>query len=233
MYQAGCFFGAIFGYPIGYFLSRQYCLFLSAVVFVIGATMQMGSFSSTGLGLIYGGCIIVGPAISVASNLAPIYVAAFIVQLIHYAQWMRFVSWHHIIPLSTSFIPQQRAGFLIPAQHAMSHLPLCEVRELQLEVKHKIGESKGFAGVLGIAIQLYTGSSLLADHPYLVKEVSAVKAAITHEKSLTGAGFFEPLRTVFLDKKLVYHQALWRTLLALARSEARFACIVMTHTICY
>ncbi|KAE9388194.1 hypothetical protein BT96DRAFT_442846 [Gymnopus androsaceus JB14] len=71
---------------------------------------------------------------------------------------MQFVSWHHIIPLSASFIPQQRAGFLIPAQHATSDLPLCEVCELQLEVKHKIGESKGFVGVLGIAIQLYTGS---------------------------------------------------------------------------
>ncbi|KAE9392920.1 hypothetical protein BT96DRAFT_999892 [Gymnopus androsaceus JB14] len=45
--------------------------------------------------------------------------------------------------------------------------------------------------------------NLPADHPYLVEEVSAIEAAVDHEKSLAGAGFFGPVCTVFSDNKLV------------------------------
>ncbi|KAK0192608.1 quinate permease [Armillaria mellea] len=75
LYQAGCFFGAIFGYPIGYYLGRRWGLFLAGFVFCVGAAMQTAASSSTGLGIIYAGRVIVGLAIGTASNLAPIYVA--------------------------------------------------------------------------------------------------------------------------------------------------------------
>ncbi|KAE9386581.1 hypothetical protein BT96DRAFT_1005937 [Gymnopus androsaceus JB14] len=47
------------------------------------------------------------------------------------------------------------------------------------------------------------GISKMAYHPYLVEEVSAIEAAVNHEKSLAGAGFFGPVCTVFSDNKLV------------------------------
>lgn len=73
MYQAGCFFGAFIGYPLGFFLGRKWGLFISALVFCLGSALQIGASASTGLGIIYGGRIVVGLAIGVASNLAPIY----------------------------------------------------------------------------------------------------------------------------------------------------------------
>ncbi|KAF8157112.1 MFS quinate transporter QutD [Crassisporium funariophilum] len=71
VYQAGSFFGAIIGYPIGFYWGRKQGLMASSLVFCLGAILH----SKTGLGILYAGRIIVGLGIGVASNLAPIYVA--------------------------------------------------------------------------------------------------------------------------------------------------------------
>ena len=85
-----CFFGAIFGYPLGYFWGRKWGLFFAGLIFCVGAAMQTAAScvtafvtpvsvadefsllnsSSTGLGLIYAGRVIVGLSIGIASNLA-------------------------------------------------------------------------------------------------------------------------------------------------------------------
>lgn len=74
-YQAGCFFGALMGYPIGQLYGRKKGLMFAGLIFVIGAAMMLGADSARGLGLIYGGRVIAGLGIGCASNLTPIYIA--------------------------------------------------------------------------------------------------------------------------------------------------------------
>lgn len=74
VYQAGSFFGAFAGYPVGYFLGRKWGLVLAGVVFCIGALIQCLASHKTGLGIMYAGRVIVGFCIGIASNLAVILV---------------------------------------------------------------------------------------------------------------------------------------------------------------
>jgi len=74
VYQAGSFFGAFAGYPIGYFLGRKWGLVLVGVVFCIGALIQCLASHKTGLGIMYAGRVIVGFCIGIASNLAVIHI---------------------------------------------------------------------------------------------------------------------------------------------------------------
>lgn len=67
--EAGCFFGALSGYPMGYFLGRRWGLFAAAMVFNVGAVLQVVSSEKTGLGIMYAGRAIVGWGVGVASNL--------------------------------------------------------------------------------------------------------------------------------------------------------------------
>jgi MFS family permease len=69
------FFGAIFGYPIGYFVGRKRGLLISSLVFIIGTSMMLGANGSRGLDLIYVGRVIAGMGIGCASNLTPIYIS--------------------------------------------------------------------------------------------------------------------------------------------------------------
>jgi sugar porter (SP) family MFS transporter len=72
-YQAGCFFGALFGYCIGQLWGRRMGLFVSAATFCLGAGLTCGANGERGLGLIYGGRVIAGFGIGIASGIAPIY----------------------------------------------------------------------------------------------------------------------------------------------------------------
>ncbi|PWO00755.1 putative quinate permease [Tilletiopsis washingtonensis] len=74
-YQAGAFFGAFCGYPLGYFLGRKWGIAVCGFVFTVGSIIMVIANSSTGLGPIYGGRAIAGLAIGAASNLAPTYIS--------------------------------------------------------------------------------------------------------------------------------------------------------------
>lgn len=54
-YQAGCFFGALLGYPVGALLGRKRGLFATAIVFCLGAAIMLAANGDRGLGPIYGG----------------------------------------------------------------------------------------------------------------------------------------------------------------------------------
>lgn len=74
-YQAGCFFGALLGYPAGQFLGRKNGLLLTSIVFCVGAGIMLAANGERGLGPIYGGRILAGIGIGAASNLTPLYVS--------------------------------------------------------------------------------------------------------------------------------------------------------------
>lgn len=70
VYQAGAFFGAFAGYPVGYYLGRRWGLMVTGIVFCIGSLIQCVASHKTGLGIMYAGRVIVGLCIGIASNLA-------------------------------------------------------------------------------------------------------------------------------------------------------------------
>ena len=74
-YQAGAFFGAFFGHPLGHFWGRKRGLFVTSLIFSIGAAIMTAASPKTHLTPIYVGRAIAGLAIGAASNLTPIYIS--------------------------------------------------------------------------------------------------------------------------------------------------------------
>ncbi|GAO47268.1 hypothetical protein G7K_1478-t1 [Saitoella complicata NRRL Y-17804] len=73
-YQAGCFFGAIGGYPVSTLMGRKLGIFLASAIFLVGAVIQCVAKGSIGFGPIYAGRVIAGFGIGMASNIVPAYV---------------------------------------------------------------------------------------------------------------------------------------------------------------
>ncbi|KAF8906077.1 MFS quinate transporter QutD [Mucidula mucida] len=209
MYQAGCFFGAIFGYPIGYFLGRKFGLVLAGAVFVLGAALQTGASSSTGLGIIYGGRVVVGLAIGAASNLAPIYVAEIAPPAIRgrligmyelcwqiggvVGFWINYGVTEHIGPSHKQWLVAF-AVQLVPGGLLFLGSFLIVESPRFLITRDRNGDALRNLSYL---------RNLPSDAPYIVQEFSEMEAAVAHERSLAGAGFLGPIRTVFADRKLI------------------------------
>ncbi|CDK25461.1 unnamed protein product [Kuraishia capsulata CBS 1993] len=75
LFQAGCFFGALFSYPVGHHYGRKKGLVASGFLIILGAVIMMCSSKSRGLGPILAGRVISGLGVGATSNLAPIYIA--------------------------------------------------------------------------------------------------------------------------------------------------------------
>ncbi|KAJ3895884.1 general substrate transporter [Lentinula edodes] len=209
MYQAGSFFGAILGYPIGYFIGRKWGLFASAGIFVVGAILQTVANPSIGLGIIYAGRIIAGLAIGVASNLAPIYVAEIAPPAIRgrciglyelmwqvggvVGFWINYgVSLHiptghkqWVIAFAVQLIP---GGLLL-----IGSLFLTESPRWLVSRDRNSSAMKSLCNI----------RHLPPTHPYIVEEMTSIEATIQHERNLAGAGFLGPLRAVFASKALI------------------------------
>ncbi|KAK0238131.1 quinate permease [Armillaria nabsnona] len=220
LYQAGCFFGAIFGYPIGYYWGRRWGLFFAGFVFCVGAAMQTAASSGTGLGIIYAGRVIVGLAIGTASNLAPIYVAEIAPPAIRgrligmyelcwqiggtVGFWINYGVTRHIpaghaqwlIAFAVQLVP---GGLLFLGAPFLTESPRWLVsRDRNDEALEKLAWLR----------------HLSPSHPYVVEEYVAIEETIKHERSLAGAGFLGPLKTVFDSKKLLYRLFLGASLFA-------------------
>ncbi|KAJ6580849.1 general substrate transporter [Mycena capillaripes] len=218
VYQAGCFFGAFIGYLTGYFLGRKYGLLLSSAIFILGAGLQCGANSSTGLGIMYAGRIIVGLGIGIASNLAPIYVAEIAPPAIRGRLiGMYELCWQlgGVIGFWINYGVTQH----IPASHkqwfiafSVQLIPGCLLfigSFFLVESPRWLVSRDRNADALRNLAKL---RNLPEDAPYVVEEYSEIEAAIAHERGLAGAGFFGPMKTVFTSKTLVYRVILGSSL---------------------
>ncbi|KAF9455847.1 general substrate transporter [Collybia nuda] len=209
LYQAGCFFGAIFGYPVGYYLGRKWGLLASGTVFCVGAILQCVASASTGLGIIYAGRIIVGLAIGAASNLAPIYVAeisppAIRGRLIGLYElcwqiggvvgfWINYGANQNVKPghsqwliaFAVQLIP---GGLLFIGAFFLVESP-----------RWLVSRDRNAEALKNLCYLRH----LPEDAPYLVDEFHAIEATIAHERGLAGAGFWGPLKTVFASRLLI------------------------------
>lgn len=75
LFIAGAFFGALLTYGLSHWIGRKWCLTISSLVFILGAALQVGASSSTGLGILYAGRVLSGLGTGVASNIVPIYLS--------------------------------------------------------------------------------------------------------------------------------------------------------------
>ncbi|KAM0346249.1 hypothetical protein ACHAPU_005676 [Fusarium lateritium] len=75
LFIAGAFFGSLLTYLLSYWVGRKWCLSIASATFTLGAGLQCGASSSTGLGILYGGRVLSGLGTGIASNIIPIYLS--------------------------------------------------------------------------------------------------------------------------------------------------------------
>ncbi|KIK55202.1 hypothetical protein GYMLUDRAFT_175841 [Collybiopsis luxurians FD-317 M1] len=220
-FQAGCFFGALFGYPIGYFLGRKYGLLFSSLVFNVGAALQIAASSKTGLGIIYGGRVLCGLAIGIASNLAPIYVAEIAPPAIRGRLIGLYEFCWQIGGVVEGFWINYGVTLHIPAGHkqwliafAVQLIPggLLTIGSLLMTESPRwlMSRDREEDALRSLTYLRH----LPRDADYVQEELFETREAIKHERSLAGAGFFGPLRTVFSSPKLMGRLALASSLFA-------------------
>lgn len=75
LFIAGAFFGALLTYVLSHWVGRKWCLAIASATFTLGAGLQCGADSSTGLGILYAGRVLSGLGTGFASNIIPIYIS--------------------------------------------------------------------------------------------------------------------------------------------------------------
>ncbi|KAI5461894.1 quinate permease [Mariannaea sp. PMI_226] len=75
LFQAGAFFGGIFGYPSSYFLGRRYSLIAFTIIFLLGTGIMLAAGDGPGLAPILAGRVLAGFAVGGTTSLTPIYIS--------------------------------------------------------------------------------------------------------------------------------------------------------------
>lgn len=98
IFQAGAFFGSIFGFGVSERFGRRWNLILSGVVFLVGAFVQ--TFSHGSVGMMYAGRILTGLGVGSSSMIVPVYIA----ECVPHTVRGRLVGFFEIILQSCSLI---------------------------------------------------------------------------------------------------------------------------------
>ncbi|BGP51154.1 hypothetical protein JCM10450v2_007083 [Rhodotorula kratochvilovae] len=204
LYQVGAMVGSLCGLPIGFFYGRRVGLFLSALVFTLGAGIMLAADGARGFAPIYAGRVIAGFGIGAASNLTPLYISeiappAIRGQLIG----MYEIGWQigglvgFFINYGVSeHIPVSRKQWLIP--FAVQLIP---------------------GGIFAIGIPFFIKESprwlisrqrrdeaiknlcflrnLAHDDPYMIQEINDIDLQVENDRTAVGSGFWSPFRQVF------------------------------------
>jgi MFS family permease len=187
-FQGGAFFGSAFGLFFAEKFGRKPVLMLSALVFSIGAALQMVGR----LDLLYAGRVLTGLGVGASAMILPIYVSECSPPLIRgrlvgvfeimlqiaivFGFWINYgvnqnidptgnKQWH--IPVAVQFIP---AGLLL-----ITMIPMVESPRW-LAVKGKRAAS---------AKALSWVRNLPQDHEYIISELNSIENAVNHELEST------------------------------------------------
>lgn len=71
--QAGCFFGALFTFPLAEKIGRRKTIMIAALVFLLGGTLMTAARGS--IDMVYGGRLIAGLGIGASSLTVPVYIS--------------------------------------------------------------------------------------------------------------------------------------------------------------
>ncbi|KAM3084132.1 hypothetical protein ACMFMF_001489 [Clarireedia jacksonii] len=214
VYQAGAFFGALFAYAAGHYCGRRLGLQIFSAVFLLGAGLMLGANGNRGLGLIYGGRVLAGIGVGGASNLTPIYIS----ELAPPAIRGRLVGLYELgwqIGGVVGFWINYGVSTTMPADHAQWIIPfaiqlipaglmfigLFFIKESPRWLMSKGKRNEALKNLCWIR-------KLPSDDMYMLEEVSAIDAALEHQHSTVGLGFWQPFRALGNDKKVMYRFAL-------------------------
>ena len=188
-FQGGAFFGCAMGFFFAEKFGRRILLILSAVIFCIGAVLQMLGR----LDCLYAGRVFTGLGVGASAMILPIYVSECSPALIRgrlvgmfeimlqvalvFGFWVNYgvnenispegdKQWH--IPVAVQFVP---AGILIIAMFPMVESPRWLVSKGRMEQAKK---------------SLAWIRHLPDDHPYLLRELSVMSTAVEHEIESSG-----------------------------------------------
>ncbi|KAJ5625938.1 hypothetical protein N7510_002247 [Penicillium lagena] len=200
--QAGCFFGALGAAPAADKWGRRNSLIGSAVLAIIGITMQTAA--SGHLTCMYIGRLITGFGVGGASMINPLYVAEnaprairggltglyqlFIAAGIMIAFWINYGSLLHISGPAMYIVPLAMQG--LPAVLLLVGMLLCNESPRWLAKQDRWEEARA---------TLAKVRALPADHPYIEQEFQAIATQLEHERALVGgSGFWDLMKEMWL-----------------------------------
>lgn len=221
-YQAGAFFGAFMGYPLGFYAGRKWGLMTCALLFTIGSIIMVIANPSTGLSPIYAGRAIAGLGIGAASSLAPTYISEISVasirgQLVGLYEigWQLggivgfFINYgvalhipistkQWVVPFAVQIIP---GGMLVLGCLFLTESPRWLVsRGRNADAVRALGKLR----------------KLDAMHPYMIEEMGEMEHAFEKERNLLGGStsFWAPFVQIFTTRSTLWRLALGSSLFA-------------------
>lgn len=209
-YQAGAIFGAFAAYVAGHFWGRKKGLQLFAGTFILGAGLMLGADGNRGLGLIYAGRVLAGVGVGAASNLTPIYISEISPPAIrgrlvglYELGWQiggLVGFWINYGVLNT--MPATHAQWIIPfavqlIPAGLMFIGLFFIRESPRWLMGRGQRDHALRNLCYIR-------KLEADDMYMMEEVSAIDAALEHQRSTVGLGFWQPFQALGRDRRVMY-----------------------------
>ncbi|GAA5944034.1 sugar porter family MFS transporter [Sporobolomyces koalae] len=219
-YQAGAFFGSIFGYPAGVLLGRKWGLLLASIIFCLGAGIMLAADSARGLAPIYAGRVIAGFGIGTASNLTPLYISeiappairgqlvgmyeigwqvgGLVGFFINYGVTQHIAPSHKqwVIPFGVQLIPG--GLFLLGIPFFITESPRWLVMRSRRDEAIK---------------NLCYIRNLDRNDAYLIQEINDIDLQVENDRTAVGTGFWAPFRQVFtkwyLTRRLIITSTLF------------------------
>ncbi|GAA5899692.1 sugar porter family MFS transporter [Sporobolomyces salmoneus] len=205
-YQAGAFFGSIFGYPSGFMLGRKWGLLLASAIFCLGAGIMLAADSARGLAPIYAGRVIAGFGIGAASSLTPLYISeiappAIRGQLVGMYEigWQMgglvgfFINYgvtQHIAPSRKQWIIPFGVQ-LIPGGLFLLGIPFF-ITESPRWLVMRSRRDEAIKNLCYIR-------KLDRNDAYLIQEINDIDLQVENDRTAVGTGFWAPFRQVFTN----------------------------------
>ncbi|KAH0282129.1 quinate permease [Aureobasidium namibiae CBS 147.97] len=217
VYQAGAFFGALGAYISAHYLGRQKSLWVYVVVFMVGAGIMLKAANGD-LAPIYVGRVLTGIGVGGASMVVPIYISEIappavrgrLVGIYELGWQIGGLCGFWINYGITETLPSNHKQWIIPFAVQLIPGGLLAVGSIWLRESPRWLFSKG-KREQGLKNLLWI-RNLPADNFYIVEEISFIEAALEHQKSSVGLGFFDPFKAVFTSRSLQWRLFLGTTL---------------------
>lgn len=209
VFHAGCFFGALFSYPMSYYFGRRLPLIFAAVLITVGSAVMLAASSSIGLGPIYAGRVLAGIAVGMSTNLTVVYISEIAPPAVRGALISSYeIGWRvgDLVGFWISYgvdstVPKGKTQWFIPFAIQLIPSVLFLVGSIFMK------ESPRWLFQVGRYEQAMKNltwfRNLSADHEYIIYEVKQVEESIETQRAKVGLGMWDPAREVASNPKIL------------------------------